>query len=117
MIASLSSRYSTFLVKAKWYSLSQTSDRFPADELRLAEIHYFVKCDFVDDATSTCHTMWLVAVSFFDEHECKVWYGKPTEVWPGVSGGSISYIPLFFITSRVAYCKSFVNFGRLIGTA
>ena len=36
--------------------------------------------------------MWLAAVSFFDKHQCQVWFGSPTEVWGGISNSNgISY--------------------------
>ena len=28
---------------------------------------------------------WVAAVSWFEPHQCKVWFGYPTEVWSTIS--------------------------------
>ena len=62
------------------------------------------------------NVVWLVAVNFFESHVCKVWYGKPMEVWPAIPVPNLCYIPVSFIVSRIAYRDCWVNFGREIGT-
>ena len=82
---------------------------------KLAKIYYFAKCSYVytTEHTSTC---WLAVVKFFLEHDCRVWYGYPTEVWTKMEASSPSFIPLSHIASRVSYIDTQINFGRIIGT-
>ena len=81
----------------------------------LAEVQYFFKCN-VRVGSDGVITFWFVAVSFYSEHTCKVWFGLPTEVWSAVTTPGIFFLPLACIKSRVAYCKTSVNFGRVVGT-
>ena len=57
--------------------------------------------------------VWVAAVSIYMAHNCKVWFGKPTQVWTTVTYPGYSFIPLTNIISRVF--TTTVNFGRLIG--
>ena len=70
------------------------------DEDRLAEVQYFVKCciKFHSNVGNTCTTYWLAAVSFFNAHQCKVWFGKPMEVWSSVTDFDIHFIPVTHIS-------------------
>lgn len=81
---------------------------------KLAEIQYFARCA-VSYHTKTSY-IWLAAVCFYPEHQCKVWYGRPTEVWGGVADVDIHFLPVTVIQNRVAFAKCQVNFGRVIGT-
>ena len=90
-----------------------------AAEERLAKIQYYVKCSIAYDNTMinlTCHSYLLAAISLFDEHQCKMWFGRPTEVWSGVTSSDVYFIPISYITKRVAYVKTSWKFGTVIGT-
>ena len=87
----------------------------PPSTIKLAKIHYFFKCACTSEKHKTVN-LWFAAVSYFHEHDCKLWYGKPTQVWTTVTSSDIKFIPLSHIHSRVAYCSSTVNFGRFIGS-
>lgn len=105
VLGSKASRFSTSIVKV------QTAE----DSTSLAEVQYFAKCTVLIHDQSAIE-MWIVAVSLFTLHNCKMWYGKPCEVWPAVPSLDIVFVPISSIICRVAYCKSSVNFGRIIGT-
>lgn len=60
-------------------------------------------------------SMWTACVQFFEEHQCKVWFGGPTEVLTRITSPDVFYIPLYDIKTRVAYCETSVDFGRVIG--
>ena len=83
------------------YILGSTSSRFVTkshvmaihpkypDELHLAEIEYFAKLDARDN-TNICFTsidsngglsICIACVSFYYMHDCKLWFGGPTQVW------------------------------------
>ena len=50
------------------------------------------------------------------EHTCKSWFGSPVQIWtitPNMP--TLSFIPLSAIKSRVAYSRSKVDFGGIIG--
>ena len=81
----------------------------------LSKIRFFVGAVAVSkvDHTKT-HSMWCAAVSWFMEHQCKVWFGSPAQVWSTATYPGYSYIPVPDIKS---YSKSVVYFSRLIGTA
>ena len=100
------------------YSLLKVQTLDAANSMsELARIDHFAKCTCIVRAThkQEKYSLWLVALSFFDEHSCKVWFGYPTEVWPTVSSLDMCYIPLSYIRSRVAYCSTSINFGRIAG--
>ena len=84
------------------------------DQDRLAEIQYFARCTIKDGDLETSH-VWLAAVCFFPVHQCKVWYGSPTEVWGGITDTDVHYIPLTEIENRVTFTKCSTNFGQHIG--
>lgn len=81
---------------------------------KLAEIQFFVKCTVMYPAKTSY--VWLAAVCFFPEHQCKLWYGCPMEVWGGIADSDIHFLPVCRIQNRVAFTKCEVNFGRFIGT-
>ena len=85
----------------------------------MAEIHHFAKCTLLvkqEDSTSKLCAIWLAAVSFFDEHQCQVWFGSPTEVWGGISNSNgINYILLTSILSQLPFVKPH-TLGQVIGT-
>lgn len=57
-------------------------------------------------------SFWFAAVSIFQHHNCKVWFGKPVQV---CTFSDILFIPISHIKSRVAYASTTINFGRIIG--
>ena len=82
-------------------------------EYRLAKILYFAECIFsVENGRNG--TKWVAFVSWFEPHQCKVWFGFPTQVWCTTSI-QMSFILLQHIKCHVAYTKATVNFGRFIG--
>ena len=60
--------------------------------------------------------MWLASVSFYCEHQCRVWYGSQVEVWSTVNTQDIHFIPVSSIKCCVVYSQQEVDFGRIIGT-
>lgn len=107
-LGSKSSRYTTssHVMVMPPYSSTQN--------YKLALIHHFLKVDII--FRESPRSIWFVAVNYFFEHQCRVWFGLPVEVWSTVTSQDITYIPLTCIKSRVAYSKQDVNFGRVIGT-
>lgn len=85
-------------------------------ELHFATIEHFCKVNYnCSDSTGTT-SKWVASVVFYDVHQCRVWYGGPTEVWcRSLSAAGSLYIDLSGIQSRVAYCEADVDFGRVIG--
>ena len=59
-------------------------------------------------------TFWFAAVSFFEKHHCKVWFGTPTQVWSRSISDTV-FIPVSHIKSRTAHVFTNVYFGRVIG--
>ena len=96
---------------------SNCSKVFIGDQLH--EIICFVQCSvLVSDPTadeSTTHRHWLVRCSPYISHDCKPWYGFPTQVWASVLEDDFDYYTPQQITSRVVYVEIKVNFGRFIG--
>ena len=84
---------------------------------RLAKINHFARCSCVIKTTNKCETitLWLAAVNYFHEHNCKVWFGYPTEVWATVTSVDMYYLPLTNLANEVAYTSMNVDFGRIIG--
>lgn len=80
-------------------------------DTQLAEIQYFVKCDVTTEG-GDIKSLWLAAVSFYYPHQCRVWFGYPTEVWSAVTSPDHHFIPVSHILNRVAYSKQTVDFGR-----
>ena len=83
--------------------------------LQLALINHFLHIDILLSENNVCK-MWLASVSFYCEHQCRVWYGSPVEVWSTVTTQDIHFIPISSIKCRVAYSQQEVDFGRIIGT-
>lgn len=81
----------------------------------LGEIQHFVSCVTLSNDTKQPHTVWLAAVKWFEEHQCKVWFGHPTQVWSTTDRPGQFYVPISDIKSRVVYSNHVVNFGRIIG--
>lgn len=117
------------VIKIGEYVLSSRKSRFTTcsvimaqtinkSGILLADIHYFLKCDvrIRENDEIRYQSFWLVAISFYYPHECKVWFGSPTEVWSAITRPDIEFLPLSHIRSRVSYSKQDINFGRLIGT-
>ena len=117
-IGSLHGRFSTTsVVKAECQV--EYDDGKQISKSGLAEIHHFAKCTLLlkqPDMTSKTCALWLAAVSFFDEHQCRVWFGSPTEVWGGVSSTNVTYILVSSIVSQDIFCKTSFSFGRVIGS-
>lgn len=87
------------------------------DQVYLAEIDHFAKLDVKNDSVSneSVQSLWTACLQFHFEHDCKKWFGGPTEVWSKAKSCDVYYIPLTFIKSRVAICETEVNFGTVIG--
>lgn len=89
--------------------------RFPS-ALHLATIEYFARVDMKQTSgEELTASVWVAAVSFYYEHQCKVWFGYPTEVWATATLPDLFFVPVHCIKSRVAYSKVEVDFGRIIG--
>ena len=59
---------------------------------------------------------WLVNCTSYLEHQCRCWYGYPTQVWSNdLSSCGNKYFLLKEIKGRVVYVNASVNFGRFIG--
>ena len=83
----------------------------------LTKIEWFAKVhlSFVPSTSQDCvSSIWIACVRFYDVHNCRVWFGGPTEVWCKSSTTGRHYILLSSIECRVAYSEATVNFGRLI---
>lgn len=102
MIGAKGSRHSrTSLVLAEKYSDNGTAT------VNLAEVLYFALCTIAVKGEKS--TVWFAPVKWFMDHQCKVWFGHPTQVW------SSAYF-FFPIKSQVVYRNHVVNFGRVMGT-
>jgi len=88
------------------------------DEPRLARIHCFAKCSYVLQSPNNCntHSSWFAVVSFFQMHQCHVWFGCPTQVWTRVTSMDSYYLPVSHLQSKVAHCSASIHFGHIIGT-
>ena len=85
------------------------------NQLHFARIEHFAKLDISPDGDSKVTSVWAAGVSFYDEHNCKVWFGGPTQVWARSVSPDFYYIRLQSIKCQVAYCEATVDFGRVIG--
>jgi len=85
---------------------------------KLARIDHFAKCTCVVKTIhkQTLKSLWFMALSFFHEHNCKAWFGYPTEVWTTVTSMDMLYIPLTNIQSQVAYCSTSIDFSPAVGS-
>ena len=84
-----------------------------SDQIHLAEILHFAKLDIKTVNSTT--SVWTACVQFYDEHNCKKWFGGPTEVWARSKSADIYHISLSSIKSKVAFCEKTVDFGRFMG--
>lgn len=101
--------------KSKFVSSSRVMvKRSGAQQPWLAEIQYYAQCAILEPGGET-RVEWVVAVSFFFEHNCRVWYGYPAEVWSTATLPDIVFIPISNVISRIVYVESVVNFGRIAG--
>ena len=46
----------------------------------LGEIVHFISCVVLSNDTKQPRTLWVAIVKWFIEHQCKVWFGRPTQV-------------------------------------
>ena len=83
------------------------------DREKLAEIQYFTKCTV--KCGNSSKYIWLAAVCLFPDHQCKVWYGSPTEVYGGLPDTDIHFLPVNEIQNRVTFTRKSENFGQYIG--
>ena len=104
VIGSSNSRYST-----SSYVMA-THPRYPGNKPQLARIEYFAKLDIL-----SLMSYWFAAVYFYFDHQCRVWFGYPCEVWSYSTVPDLIFIPISFISCRVALCELEVDFGRVIG--
>lgn len=86
------------------------------EEEKLAEIQHFLKCAIRYSNQHHSENFWLAAVKVYFEHQCRVWFGHPTEIWASCTRPELIYIPLSYIKCRVAYTTLEQYFGRIIGT-
>ena len=84
-----------------------------SNQIHLAEIMHFAKLDILQ--CQSVISVWTACVQFYDEHNCKKWFGGPTEVWSRSKSVDVYHISLACIKSRVAFCETVVDFGRIIG--
>ena len=80
----------------------------------MAKVRFFAKCNARNDYGEKL-TFQVAAVSWYMSHPCHVWFGKPMQLWATTLYPGYSSIPVSKIKSRVAYSKTSVNFGRMIG--
>ena len=82
---------------------------------KLVEINFFAQCNVCCDEGKV-EKYWLVNCTAYLEHQCRCWYGNPTQVWSNdlTSSGSRYYL-IKDIKNRVVYVNTQVNFGRHIG--
>lgn len=108
MIGSNSSRY--------FRSSVVFATKNKGEALSLAQVEYFAQCSIVvSSSNNQLHTEWLAAVSWFEVHPFRVWFGNPTEVWCSTQT-SFEFIPICDIKHRAIYTKASVDFGRWVGT-
>ena len=81
----------------------------------LAIIEFFAKVDVITTDDNHQSSFWIAVVSFYYEHQCKVWFGHPTQIWARSTLPDWFFIPISYIQSRVAYCEIEVDFGHIIG--
>ena len=81
----------------------------------LAEIQYFASCNVVSADNGHTEIVWIACIKWFMEHQCRVWFGQPTQVWSSACYPGNFFIPITDIVSRVVYSHHLVNFGRFIG--
>ena len=102
-------------VKGKFTCSSRLLVKLPStNSQQLVCIHYYAQCTIVSSET-TSELLWTAAVSYYDDHQCRLWFGHPTEVWCTTTSSDIHFIPISMIKSQVAFVESTFNFGRLIG--
>ena len=96
--------------KSRFVTTSHVMAHHPnhPDYLYLARIEHFAKL-------KVRGYYYQYLDSFFGKHQCKVWFGGPTEVCTRTTYLDAFYIPLHDIKTRVAYCEKLVDFGRVIG--
>ena len=84
------------------------------DELHLAKVEYFAKVAVVAESGAV-FSVWIACVRFHHHHQCKVWFGGPTQVWATSLENDAYFVPLYSICSHVALCCTEVDFGKVIG--
>ena len=82
----------------------------------IAKVEYYLKfhCKVTMDQSVETKSFWFAAMSLFADHNCKNWFGNPTEVWSRLTTQNL-FIPLSHIKCRTAYVDDSVNFGKVIG--
>ena len=94
------------------FVLAKTNENSP---LQLAMIHAFIQCIVVKRENLEKLKKWFAIASFFEPHQCHVWFGYPTEVWNAVSFQEKVYVPIVNIKCRVVCTKTIYTFGSVIG--
>ena len=110
IVGSAASRYS----RSSIVIASSTS----SDSKCLGEIQFFAKCTLYNERSKTTEIKYVAAIKFFAQHECKVWFGHPVEVWSKCfePGSRVQFIPISNIKCRVVYTDITWNFGRYYGS-
>lgn len=81
----------------------------------IAEVQYFASCTIVSAGNGHKQTVWVASVHWYMEHQCRVWFGQPTQVWSGVCYPGNFLILISNNVSRVVYAHHLVSFGWVIG--
>jgi hypothetical protein len=84
----------------------------------LYEIDSFINITaMVMDDSNTVKTekYWLVRCFSHAHHQCRPWFGYPTQVWSTALSQEFSYFLLTQIDTRVVFVQSKVKFGNVIG--
>lgn len=86
---------------SRFTASSHVMAKHPNDSntLYLARIEFFAKLDVkIHNSSTNC---WIAAVSLYFQHEHKVWFGYPVEVWARSTLPDLFYIPPNSIVSQV----------------
>lgn len=80
---------------------------------RFVHVTAMIMDDSLDVAATEKH--WLVRCLAYASHQCKPWFGYPTQVWSTALKTDFHYFFLNQIDSRVVFVHSKVKFGNVIG--
>ena len=83
-----------------------------SSDISLAEIRYFAECTFQHNSTD-CGKVWIVALKWYMEHPCRVWYGHPAQVWSCTQRTEMDFIPFKCVKERCVYTKSVCKFRAI----
>ena len=84
----------------------------------LYEIDSFIQVTVMvtsDSDSIATEKQWLVRCFMYSDHQCKPWFGYPTQVWSATLNRGFHYFLLTQIDGRAVVVESKVNFGSIIG--